>query len=93
MFDFDGIEKGARHHPRVAPGAGLHFDDGPMPLSAPPAEPGISFTKGALRLGKDSMELRITALPVPQAVMRRGRGSCWEPFIPDASLDRHLAFR
>jgi len=39
------------------------------------------------------MELRITALPVPQAVMRRGRGSCWELFIPDGSLDRHLAFR
>jgi len=71
----------------------MDFDDGPMPLSAPPAEPGISFRNGTLCLVKDSMEMRITALPVPHAVMRRGRGSCWEPFLPDASLGRHLAFR
>jgi hypothetical protein len=86
MFAGEGIKKRETPHPRVARGAGLHFDDGPMPLSAHPAEPGISFSNGALRLVKDSMELRITALPVPHAVMRRGRGSRWDPFVPEFRL-------
>lgn len=57
-----------------------------MPPSAQPAEPGYSYANGALHLTKDSMEMRITGSPVPRAVMRRGRGSCWHPFIPEFRL-------
>lgn len=86
MFTPNGIENAARRHQSIASAAAVRVDDGPMPLSAHPAEPGYSFTNGALRLVKDSMELRVTAMPVPRAVMRRGRGSCWEPFQPEFRL-------
>lgn len=86
MFTENGIENAKRRDRFIARRAPVDLDDGPMPLSAHPAEPGISFSNGALRLVKDSMELRITASPVPHAVMRRGRGSCWEPFQPEFRL-------
>lgn len=86
MFTENGIENAKRRDRFIARRAPVDFDDGPMPLSAHPAEPGYSFTHGALRLVKDSMELRVTAMPVPRAVMRRGRGSCWEPFLPEFRL-------
>jgi hypothetical protein len=58
----------------------------PMPRSAPESEPGYSYTNGALHLVKGPVQMRITAAPVPRAVMRRGRDSAWEPFLPEFRL-------
>ena len=86
MFPKRAIENGTRRHDPVASSPAMDFDDGPMPPSAQPAEPGYSFANGALHLVKDSIEMRITGSPVPRSMMRRGRGSCWQPFIPEFRL-------
>ena len=86
MISERGIENETRPHDPVAENREVDVDDGSMPLSAPAAEPGFSFTNGALHLVKDSVEMRITGSPVPRAVIRRGRGSSWQPFIPEFRL-------
>jgi len=64
----------------------LHFDDRPMPPSAPASESGVTFSNGALCLMKGLVEMRITGSPVPRSVVRRGRGAGWEPFLPELRL-------
>ena len=64
----------------------MNFDARSMPLSAHPAEPGISFSSGAMRLVEDPIKLRVTVSPVPHAAMRRGHGSRWEPFLLELRL-------
>lgn len=57
-----------------------------MPLSASATESGASFRNGTLCLAKGMAELRITGVPVPRAVMRRGRAGEWEGFLPEFRL-------
>ncbi|MAS95779.1 MAG: hypothetical protein CMO55_21460 [Verrucomicrobiales bacterium] len=58
----------------------------PMPLSAQTAALTYRFAGGSLQLVKDSVEMRITARPVPRAVMRRGVNGQWQPFSPEFRL-------
>lgn len=55
----------------------------PMPRSAQTDIPVDVFAGGALRLFRDTTEIRLTAWPVPQAERRLGRESSWEPFLPE----------
>lgn len=58
----------------------------PMPRSAQSDILVDVFAQGALRLFRDSTEMRLTAWPVPQAVRRSGRESAWEAFCPEFRL-------
>jgi len=86
MIGERGIENETSPHDPVAENGEVSVDEHSMPLSAPAAEPGFSFANGVLHLVKDSVEMRITGSPVPRAVIRRGRGSSWQPFIPEFRL-------
>jgi hypothetical protein len=58
----------------------------PMPRSAQSDIHVDVFAEGALRLLRDTTEMRLTAWPVPRAVRRLGRESDWEPFLPEFRL-------
>jgi hypothetical protein len=55
----------------------------PMPRSAQSDIPVDVFAGGALRLFRDTTEMRLTAWPVPLAERRLGRESAWAPFLPE----------
>ncbi|MEM9283357.1 MAG: PcfJ domain-containing protein [Verrucomicrobiota bacterium] len=57
-----------------------------MPRPTIPAEPGVTFSNGVLRLRKGAEEMRLAAWPTPYAERRRGAGSSWEPFVPEFRL-------
>lgn len=83
MLEISGIEKQILRHVKIARCRVMYFDARPMPRSAQLDIPIDVFESGSLYLSKDSVEMRLTAAPVPQAVRRKGAEQAWSPFIPE----------
>lgn len=83
MLASGGIEKQNQQQAEIARCTLMHFDAGPMPRSAQLDIPTDVFEAGSLYLFKDSVEMRLTAAPVPRAVRRHGAEQPWTTFVPE----------